>query len=268
MASKARDYTVPTKKKLFALCGNRCANPECDRPIVARDGITIAGKICHIEAASPDGPRYNAAMTDAQRAHYDNLILLCDECHSIIDNKDNEGKYSVELLTSWKKNHESKCLHERLRNPSLLYKVINAIASANLEDDSVGPKIAPFDISDKIQYNNIKRNRCLIEEYAGYNGKIGSIYAELEKAGSFKKEKLLSNIRTIYLKVKGTYVLDSTDYLTIIQEKADDIMDDVEGQLLTLVEGSGLSGEDMAFGVSVIMVDAFMRCKILEEPKT
>lgn len=207
-------------------------------------------------------------MTDVERAHYENLLLLCDECHSIIDNKDNEGKYSVELLKSWKKSHESKYLYEQLRNPSLLYKVINAIASASFEEDSVSVKISPFGIAEKIQYNNVKRNRYLIEEYAGYNGKISSIYAELEKAGSFKKEKLLSNVRTIYLKVKGVYVSDSTDPFSIIRQKADDIMEEVESRLLTVVENTGLSSEDMAFGVSVIMVDAFMRCKILEEPKT
>ncbi len=46
-------------------------------------------------------------MTDDERRHYNNLILLCDECHSIIDNKEHETNYSVGLLKSWKINHEN-----------------------------------------------------------------------------------------------------------------------------------------------------------------
>lgn len=268
MGDKARNYTLPTLKRLYGLSGNLCASPDCERVLTARDGVSVTSKICHIEAASNEGPRYNSLMTDKERAHFDNLILLCDECHTIIDNKENEDIYSVALLKEWKKNHESKFLHEQLRNPTLLMQAINAIADANFENDALDDEsLQAFGISDKISYNNIKRNKYLIEEYSGYYGKINSLYSELETQGSFKKEKLLRNIRMIYLKTKGKYNHESSDSPAIVQEKADDILEDIEDEFLTLISWANGYKEDISFGISVVLVDAFMRCKILEEPE-
>ena len=84
--SKARDYKPNTIKRLHTISGNQCAAPDCTRKLIARDGDTIVSKICHIEGASENGPRWNPSMDDDQRRHIDNLILLCDECHNIIDN--------------------------------------------------------------------------------------------------------------------------------------------------------------------------------------
>lgn len=261
MEKDARKYTRTTIRRLDMLSGNQCASPDCGKRFIARDEISIISKICHIEAASEEGARYNPSMTDKERAHFNNLILLCDECHTIIDNKINEDKYPVSLLKEWKKNHESIYLHEQLRNTSLLTYAINAIADADFDnintDDS---SLQSFDISGKIVYNNIKRNKSLIEEYSEYYGKINSLYGELEEQGNgFKKEKLLRNIRTIYLKTKGKYTEDASEPMIIIQAKADDILDDVESELLSLLKNSN---EDNIFAISIVMVDAFMRCKI------
>ena len=86
MGNKARPYTQSTIKRLFLLSCNQCAVPDCNNSLEARDEKTIIAKKCHIEAASPYGSRYNSNMTDDERRASDNLILLCDECHSIIDN--------------------------------------------------------------------------------------------------------------------------------------------------------------------------------------
>ena len=70
MGNNARKYTLPTIKKLYGLSGNQCAAPDCKKVLIARDGISITSKICHMEAASSDGPRYNPSMSDKDRAHY------------------------------------------------------------------------------------------------------------------------------------------------------------------------------------------------------
>ena len=108
MTIKARDYKRTTIRRLDTLSNNECASPYCLNKLIAKDCQTIISKICHIEAASSKGPRYNANMTNDERRHFDNLILLCDECHSVIDNPENEVKYSVETLKEWKRNHEGK----------------------------------------------------------------------------------------------------------------------------------------------------------------
>ena len=268
--SKARDYRPAHVKRLFALSGNQCAAPDCTRAIIAKDEKSVIAKICHIEAASYDGPRWNQSMTDDQRRHFDNLILMCDECHTIIDNKDNEAEYPKELLVGWKKQHEGKLLYGAFdRQPSLLNMVISQLTEVDFDDNEESSTGASqsFQIDDKIEYNSIKRNKTLIDEFKIFNGKLNSLYQTLEQESSFKIERLHRNIKRLYIKTKGKYILDSDDRMSIIQAHADDILEDIEEELLKLAEDGGETfSDDISFGISVVMVDAFMRCKILEEP--
>jgi len=267
MTEKARQYKPSTIKRLYALSGNQCANPECTKQLIAFDGETIISKICHIEAANKDGPRFNFQMSDDQRRSFDNLLLLCDECHSVVDNINNINQYSVKLLKEWKKTHESKQIYEHLKNPSLLKLAVNEISKLSLDNeinDDEKQDLKSFKIQDKITYNSIKRNKSLIEEYKVYYSKLNSLYIELENQGSFKKENLLRNIKNIYLKIKGRYILDSQNQIEKLRENSDNIIEDVEEELFKLVDPN--NSNNFAFEISVIMVDAFMRCNILEEP--
>ena len=82
---KARTIKPSTEKKLFALSKNQCYKPNCTNKLITDDKKDVLAKIAHIEAASPNGPRYNPNMTDDERRDFDNLILLCDEHHIEID---------------------------------------------------------------------------------------------------------------------------------------------------------------------------------------
>ena len=269
MTEKARQYKRATIRRLDTLSGNQCASPDCTRELIARDNESIISKICHIEAASDNGPRFNPDMTDDERRHFNNLILLCDECHTIIDNKNNEKKYPVELLREWKLNHESKKLSSLNSNTSLLRMAINRISEANFDGIELQDteNYDAFNIEDKINHNAIKRNKALIDEYKVFYSRIGVLYDELESQGSFKKENLLRNIRTIYLRIKGKYVGDSLNPMNLVRDNADNIIEDIEDCLIDSCDTSPeCSEEDISFGISVVLVDAFMRCKILEEP--
>ena len=268
MTDKARQYKPSTIRRLDILSGNECSAPDCTNKLIARDGQTIVSKICHIEAASINGPRFNSDMTDDERRHFDNLILLCDECHSIIDNPENESDYPVELLKDWKKEHEGKRQYSILtQRTSLLDSAIRAISDFEFDDDSDKLEVPKaFKPIDKIVYNSVKRNKNLIQEYSVFFPKINAIYEELESQGSFRKEKLLRNIKMLYSRIKGVYVADSDDELKIIQENADNIIEDIENQLLQMVDNNSSTKEDIAFALPVIIVDAFLRCKILENP--
>ncbi len=269
--SRARDYKNSTLKRLFQLSGNECAAPNCNSRLTARDGVTNIGKISHIEAASENGPRFNPDMSDDERRHFENLILLCDECHTIIDNKDNEEEYPVDLLHSWKKDHESTKTYTIFStDPSLLSKVIEAISKLDFEihEDEKNNHKHAFSIDEKIKYNDIKRNKPLLEEYKVFYTKVNTLYHTLEEEGSFVKENLLRNIRRLYLKVLGHYTCESDNKIDVIRSNADNIFEDVLGMLIEGAEKTVRnSSEDISFGVTVVMVDAFMRCKILERPR-
>jgi hypothetical protein len=264
MGNKARNYTNKTLKRLFALSGNQCAFPGCEKRIVNEKNAKDSN-ICHIQAASKDGERYNSLMTDEQRADYPNLILLCIQHH---DKTNDVAKYTVGVMEDMKQQHESYLLNEKFRNnPSMLKNTINALSNINMENIHDTEETAVFNIKDKIDFNSIKRNIAIIQEYKVYHQKINSLYDELELQGSIKKEKLLSVIKLTYAKIKGEYVLNSEDTVGIIRQNSDNIIDDIYDELYEKIQNSDLWDEDVILGIRLIMVDAFMRCKILEEPK-
>jgi hypothetical protein len=269
--NKARDYKRTTLRRLDTLSGNLCTKPGCTKQFIGEDEKTIISKICHIEAAEAGGARYNSDMTDDQRRDYDNLILLCDEHHSIIDNKENEGVYTVEILKRWKIDREQESIQKKLgENPSLLGEMVNAISEINFDKDVFLPaKPTKFKPQDKIDYNNVVRFKPVINAYKVYCGKIDKIYQEIDKQGSNKKKRLLRNIELIYLKIKGKYTVgDDTDIIKI-REQSDNIMDEIETELISRISNNRQVNhyeEDRNFAVMLIMVDAFIRCKILEKP--
>jgi len=221
--------------------------------------------ICHIEAAKEGGERYNPSMTDAERADYNNLILLCPQHH---DETNDEKIYTVEVLQKMKRDHESKYLNEKLsENPSMLKNVIYAISEINFVPGNDIPVLNEYDIAKKVTYNELKINAEIIKEYRVYQSKLNALYDELTSQGSIKKEKLLENIKSTYLLVKGKYVKNNSNALDIVKENSDTIFDDVYNLLFEKLTGNNIFEEDICLGLRIVLVDAFMRCKILEEPQ-
>jgi hypothetical protein len=268
MAKKAvgpRDYKPIDIKRLCLLSGNECACPSCANKLIARDGISIIGKICHIEAASPEGSRYNPSQTNDERRSFDNLILLCDVCHTIIDNKANEATYPVKLLKEWKQNHESKYLTTLLPQlPNCFQIIIDAIVKTDLFDIDFHDQPSCYKPEEKISYNSLIRNRFLIEDYNVFTQPLHVLYNELEEQGSFKKSILLARIHSEYLKIKGRYIGNATDSIAQIRQYADDIFDEMVEFVMTTVASD--SQDALLVGAYIVVVDAFIECKILEKP--
>lgn len=263
MGKGPRNYSDLTIKRLFALSDNRCAFPDCSVVFTSPINTTIFSQICHIEDAE-EGGRYNPNMTDNQRSSFENLILLCPNHH--IETNDT-AKYTVDYLREMKQRHESLSISKGIsRNPSMLINTINAISNLSLEDISESEELNVYNPKRKLNYNSVKTNYSLIQDYKVYQGKINSLYDELERQGSIKKERLLNNINQIYARIKGGYVLDSENPLEIIRLNADSILDDVFAELYRQLENSNFFEEDIILGIRLILVDAFIRCKILEEP--
>lgn len=81
--------------------------PDCQVMLVHNSG-TMIGKVAHIYAASPKGPRYVSTMSDDERKNIDNLMVVCGLYHDVIDDKANEKKFPGPLLLKYKKQHEGR----------------------------------------------------------------------------------------------------------------------------------------------------------------
>lgn len=96
-----------TKIKLFANSGGYCQRPECNEPLFKafkEKEIHIA-EIAHIISVN-HGARENKKLSSVQKGMYENLILLCPNCHTTID-KD-EIDFPETLIKQWKTEHEKR----------------------------------------------------------------------------------------------------------------------------------------------------------------
>jgi hypothetical protein len=99
--------SITDYKRLFARSGNRCAFPKCPASIVHED--TLLGEVAHIKGLNVGSARHDRTQTPEERNAYSNLILLCPNHHTIID--DDEVSYTEERL------HSIKTAHEALATP-------------------------------------------------------------------------------------------------------------------------------------------------------
>ena len=240
-----------TIKRLYALSQNKCAFPNCEQQIFNEEGDNISN-ICHIEGAKEGSQRYNPNSNDEYRRTFENLILLCPNHHK---ETDNINIYTVDKLKEIKKNHESKMLSTMniSKNPSILNEVINLLSN-QLSDKEIESSNNPPNIEKKITHNRIVRYKDIINEYKVYQGQLNKIYEEIDQSNPNKKFLLLQSIRNFYLEIT-----DIND--------ADDILDKVKEKMYVRIGNTNLPIETVEVSILIIIADAFMRCKILKEPK-
>ena len=107
-----RSISLKTLKELLAKSGNQCAFPNCTHPIINEKGVYIAN-LCHIEAVSEKGQRFNSDQSDSERNHFDNLMFLCYRHHKETDNVE---EYSVEKMKEMKVLHEKQFSEAHFKN--------------------------------------------------------------------------------------------------------------------------------------------------------
>jgi hypothetical protein len=112
--------TRETLIALFAKSGNVCAFPGCNHELVTSRNI-FAGQVCHIEAASPGGQRYNNQSTDEERRSFANLLLLCYRHHK---ETDDVAVFDVQSLKNMKHEHEARHGQKPFKvNEAFLYRL-------------------------------------------------------------------------------------------------------------------------------------------------
>lgn len=97
-----------TRRRLWASSGGFCQKPDCNNLLLLEVGkarFHIA-EIAHICAANDDGPRANVGLSEAERGAFENLILLCPTCHTIVDKAPDE--FPDTTVLDWKRTHSGR----------------------------------------------------------------------------------------------------------------------------------------------------------------
>lgn len=102
--------TQKSTKLLWAAAAGRCSFLDCWERLCLHDAGGAApftiGEMAHICGDRPGSNRHDPTQSAAERDDYFNLILMCPTHHRLIDRRENELLYTVEML------HEMKAAHE------------------------------------------------------------------------------------------------------------------------------------------------------------
>lgn len=99
--------TYPVKISIWAAAGGRCCKCKIYLVKDLKNGLNKSnqGEVAHIEGENDGAKRYNKYQSDEERNSFPNLMLMCPNDHTEIDN--DEIKYTVEVLKEIKSNHEN-----------------------------------------------------------------------------------------------------------------------------------------------------------------
>lgn len=140
---------------------------------------------------------------------------------------------------------------------SNLATIINILAKADWGREYDQPETIPFAIEEKIDFNDLRNSRELIDDYHVYCGKIDRIYTDYDREGSNKSWSVLEAIRSFYRAYARQLSGDAL---------FDKVIECVTTRIVESPNFTLIPVEELELCVNILVVDAFTRCKIFKNP--
>lgn len=131
-----------------------------------------------------------------------------------------------------------------------------------MDDFRLQINLNEFDVDEKIEYNNLDVTKEIIEDYKVYYSKVDEKYKEFDKQGKNKSHSIFLSIRKKYLRLcSQNYEKYNDDqiFLKVIDEVIETVQQSKNYTEIPI--------EELEMCVSILVVDAFIRCKIFKNPK-
>ena len=116
-----------------------------------------------------------------------------------------------------------------------------------------------FEIEEKIEFNNLKEVKDTIQDYAIYSAKLNNIYEEFDKEGINASLSILAEIKDKYVKCKNKYKNSPVEIF-------EGIFLEVKQFVINSKNYQKIQEEELNYCIRIIIVDAFLKCKIFENP--
>ena len=141
---------------------------------------------------------------------------------------------------------------------SNLATVINILAKEKWDEANKYDSPNFFEIERKITYNELDSAQSIIEEYQIYYGKVDKKYSELDSLGHNKSNSVLATIKREYSKLKKQQTSDDVFFL---------IIEKIQEKILKSANYVQIPIDELELCIDILVVDAFIRCKIFENPE-
>ena len=138
-----------------------------------------------------------------------------------------------------------------------LATIINILAKEDWSQGASNYEIKPFEVERKIEYNNLNTAKNIIDDYKVHNGRVDKTYSEFSKQGANKSISVLASIRKFYSANKA--ILSDDDLFF-------KIIDCVVDRIQKSANYDPIPYDELELCVNILVVDAFIRCKIFENP--
>jgi hypothetical protein len=188
------------KRKLWASSGGFCGKPDCHAdlfPFFESGEITNIEELAHIIGQKEKGPRGDNPLPISERDEFENIILLCPTCHTIVDK--NPKLYPDDTVKQWKAKHEESIVNifqvPKFESREQARKYLKALFAENKTIfDKYGPhsenatnqQMATELMWEKLAIQKILPNNRKIEAVVEQNQSL----LEVNEFGSFIEFKL------------------------------------------------------------------------------
>ncbi|MDH8701324.1 hypothetical protein M2138_000665 [Dysgonomonadaceae bacterium PH5-43] len=146
---------------------------------------------------------------------------------------------------------------DALRLESNLSSVINILSKENLSSVDLNSNINSFDIDRKIDFNSLTASKEIINDYKYSHHIVDKIYAEFDKSGCNKSISVLNAIKREYVNYSSKLTGDELFNLVIAN---------ILERIIQSSNFEKIPREEMEMCVGILVVDAFIRCKIFKNP--
>lgn len=145
--AERKHIPTETKLRLFSGAAGHCQRPDCLCPLFPAEmgGDRHIAEMAHVIPHGDEGPRHSERPDgEFQADSFENLILLCPTCHTIVD-KDPDG-YSRSTMLSWKSNHFAALAHKQgIRTYEERGHARQALLATMAENKAIWNEFAPSD---------------------------------------------------------------------------------------------------------------------------
>lgn len=140
-----------------------------------------------------------------------------------------------------------------------LASFINILSKEDLTGIISSHEINSFEILRKIEFNDLLTVQPTIDDYKVYCTRLDEKYREFDKQGANKSLSVLSVLKNQYIKLLGK------------TEDPHEIFFSIIDNVIELIKSSKnyieIPYEELEMCVSILVVDAFIRCKIFKNPE-
>lgn len=147
-----------------------------------------------------------------------------------------------------------------IRLDSNLAIIINVLSKENLSQAQIIHN-NQFQIDRKVSHNDLIVTKSIIEDFAKYHARLDRKYSEFDAQGANKSISVLHTIQSSYVESKVSNQSITSDKLLL------NVIDAIREKVIASSNFESIPIDELDLCVKILVVDAFIRCKIFENPE-